>query len=998
MRYHKKVRRQVEAWLLSTVLICSAIQLPTMAAVDGKEGTTCHAGVENCSYVEAVEGAACTHEHDEACYEEILECTHEHDESCRNGEASPSEITCGHEHDESCYKKVLRCTHEHDGACGYVKAVKGVKCDHECEICGTTENAPKKEDSDPDLKEEKPEEKQAANKLLAPVSRAAKGAESTGDFSVECNNYTYSENDGTLTIKADAVIGMKNAESASMEQIIIDTTSNKTINVTLNGVNIDISDTTGYSNKSAITAKTGSDGTVNLLLADNSENVLAADKGAAIEIAGGGKLTIDGDGALDVSSRKGAGIGKSGGDSTETAGTDQDKNASIEIKGGYITAKSTVGAAIGGGYQHNIGDITISGGEINASNQSDSSLIGAGRGTAIGGGYDGSVGKILITGAGTAVTVENNGATGIGGSVGKVESITISEATVKVATNSTSGTTAIGVYTSASVGSVTIKDGANVDIGMSQLGIGSVEEGNINISITDSEVKMAHVNAGIISKGSKRSGSGDIEIKNSDVYMAVNNSGITGSGSIKINGSSNVDITVSNEEPGIKVEKDLEIANSRVRVTVSGDRIAISGKGDVKLRSGADVILDAGRYAISLTGDASDITCEAGSTLNAKVRAYSNDAALDANSVNIAAGAGIFFTARDKTQVFFKEGTVACPVLVLQSKNDSWEDHRVEIRNKDGVSLNPILAFAIEGSCRSMMITLPAEGDYTFYYDGELQQYEGEDGSMQSIMTVKKGVNEIKNLLITGGSGGDPAPGNMYQLTIPDNATGLAKTIRCKAGTRVPLHAGTLAGYTFERWETNGLNQAVDDIHSPDTFLIMPSADLQIAIIWNQSGSGQTTSSSSSGSSKDRDYDWITKKYSGGAARSDAVWTMRSDGSWTAAIGGQTPADEWVCLNNPYASVGQAKGGWFYFDAAGSMMTGWLTDKTGNRFYLNPLPDGTRGQMQVGWVWIDGKCYYFRVPDAGGILGALVVSGQTPDGKEVDATGAWTVNGVVQTQ
>lgn len=44
------------------------------------------------------------------------------------------------------------------------------------------------------------------------------------------------------------------------------------------------------------------------------------------------------------------------------------------------------------------------------------------------------------------------------------------------------------------------------------------------------------------------------------------------------------------------------------------------------------------------------------------------------------------------------------------------------------------------------------------------------------------------------------------------------------------------------------------------------------------------------------------------------------------------------------------------------------------------------------WNWIDGKCYYFTP------AGYCLLNGTTPDGWQVDSTGAWIVNGVVQTQ
>ena len=44
------------------------------------------------------------------------------------------------------------------------------------------------------------------------------------------------------------------------------------------------------------------------------------------------------------------------------------------------------------------------------------------------------------------------------------------------------------------------------------------------------------------------------------------------------------------------------------------------------------------------------------------------------------------------------------------------------------------------------------------------------------------------------------------------------------------------------------------------------------------------------------------------------------------------------------------------------------------------------------WKWINGKCYCF---DSNGVMYANTT---TPDGYTVNADGAWTVNGVVQTK
>lgn len=65
----------------------------------------------------------------------------------------------------------------------------------------------------------------------------------------------------------------------------------------------------------------------------------------------------------------------------------------------------------------------------------------------------------------------------------------------------------------------------------------------------------------------------------------------------------------------------------------------------------------------------------------------------------------------------------------------------------------------------------------------------------------------------------------------------------------------------------------------------------------------------------------------------------------------------------------------------------WKRDATG-WWYQND--DG--GYPNNGWTWVDGRCYYFT-PE-----GYCLINTQTPDGYTVDASGAWAVDGVVQTQ
>ncbi len=65
----------------------------------------------------------------------------------------------------------------------------------------------------------------------------------------------------------------------------------------------------------------------------------------------------------------------------------------------------------------------------------------------------------------------------------------------------------------------------------------------------------------------------------------------------------------------------------------------------------------------------------------------------------------------------------------------------------------------------------------------------------------------------------------------------------------------------------------------------------------------------------------------------------------------------------------------------------WQQD-AGGWWYQNE--DGSC--LKNGWNWVGGRCYYFT-PE-----GYCLVSTTTPDGYTVDGSGAWVVNGVVQTQ
>ena len=134
-------------------------------------------------------------------------------------------------------------------------------------------------------------------------------------------------------------------------------------------------------------------------------------------------------------------------------------------------------------------------------------------------------------------------------------------------------------------------------------------------------------------------------------------------------------------------------------------------------------------------------------------------------------------------------------------------------------------------------------------------------------------------------------------------------------------------------------------------------------------------------------------------------------GSWNEASGhwkftdesGKSYVNQWAAVYNPYANTaaGQSSFDWFRFDGNGTMLTGWYQEADGNRYYMNPQSDGTKGRMVTGWAWIADekgvqRCYYFN-PNSDGYRGKMLTN-TVIDGSEINAEGCWTVNGVVQTK
>ncbi|SCJ04660.1 Uncharacterised protein [uncultured Clostridium sp.] len=80
--------------------------------------------------------------------------------------------------------------------------------------------------------------------------------------------------------------------------------------------------------------------------------------------------------------------------------------------------------------------------------------------------------------------------------------------------------------------------------------------------------------------------------------------------------------------------------------------------------------------------------------------------------------------------------------------------------------------------------------------------------------------------------------------------------------------------------------------------------------------------------------------------------------------------------------------GWFWFDGNGRMATGWMTDASGNTFYLNTEQNSLEGMMMTGWQKIGENWYYFKT-EFGPDMGKLLKNTVTPDGYAVTSDGRW---------
>lgn len=136
----------------------------------------------------------------------------------------------------------------------------------------------------------------------------------------------------------------------------------------------------------------------------------------------------------------------------------------------------------------------------------------------------------------------------------------------------------------------------------------------------------------------------------------------------------------------------------------------------------------------------------------------------------------------------------------------------------------------------------------------------------------------------------------------------------------------------------------------------------------------------------------------------DGKWMQDAKGWWLQYGDGSYPKNEWKLLpwNNTTA--------WYFFDEAGYMKTGWL-NHNGKWYFLSTVSDGSlgamktgwlqdtsdgnwyymdavSGEMKIGWQEIGGKWYYLNTT-LSRPLGAMYRNEKTPDGMQVDESGAF---------
>lgn len=255
-----------------------------------------------------------------------------------------------------------------------------------------------------------------------------------GDITVSATVSGQNVSQGGVTKEDSApVIRNRDSSTSTTNSVTIKADTGATANVTLEDTNIDTTGGLGIKGVGDAAVKTEGGGSVNLNV-ELDNTLQSGNNHAGVEKGNDGNLTIgseSGSGQLvAVGGDGGAGIGS--GDRSYSSSTNV---GNITITGGDIFATGNGGAAgIGGGWYCSASDITITGGNVTAEAKTEKRHLVGGAGIG-GGGWQGnnepgSGTNIKITG-GRVTAVGGNYSAGIGGAFGSNgDNITISDAEV----------------------------------------------------------------------------------------------------------------------------------------------------------------------------------------------------------------------------------------------------------------------------------------------------------------------------------------------------------------------------------------------------------------------------------------------------------------------------------------------------------------------------------------------------------------------------------------
>lgn len=254
-----------------------------------------------------------------------------------------------------------------------------------------------------------------------------------GSITVSATDSGQNVSQGGVTKEDSApVIRNRDSSASTTNNVTIRADAGATANVTLEDTNIDT--TGGAGPKGAGDAAVRTEGAGNVNLNVELDNTLqSGNTHAGVEKGNGGNLTIgseSGSGQLvAVGADGGAGIG-----SEDRLASGNYNVGNITITGGDIFATGNGGGAgIGGGWYCSASDITITGGNVTAVGKEDDPKNIGGAGIGGGGSHNSNAGggtNLKITG-GRVAAVGGNFSAGIGGSIGSNgDNIAISDAEV----------------------------------------------------------------------------------------------------------------------------------------------------------------------------------------------------------------------------------------------------------------------------------------------------------------------------------------------------------------------------------------------------------------------------------------------------------------------------------------------------------------------------------------------------------------------------------------